>query len=259
MSQSISQTITVKSIVEKLIQESKSDDVEVDSVMEQYPEFDRVDIVNAMKALQQDNLGVLVVGRRNKKTRFRKGYMRVPVGLNQTSLDQLRNCISTLKHATEFPLEDGHGSVQNATEFFQGNKNHALEALKQLESEGLGLFLIGRRGGHSRFIVGLSREEFANKVKTSLVKITPKNTNVVELHTAVNEGKVEYKTLDKDSVKYTIVSGIMFKSEEADDEGYSSVQEALDSVGYKVDDVQKLCEALDADDFCKLEDYQSVC
>jgi hypothetical protein len=253
MSQSNSETITVKSIVEKVIQESKSEDIEIDSVLDQYPDFDRVDVVNAMKALQHENLGVLVVGRRNKKTRFRKGYMRVPVGLNQSNLDQLRNCLSTLKHGTEFPLEDGHGSTQNATEFFQGNKNHALEALKQLESEGLGLFLIGRRGGYSRFVVGLSREEFSNKAKTSLVKMVPiKNDNVVELHT------VEQKTsLDKtNNVKYTVVSGIMFKSEEADEEGYASVKEALDSVGCEVDDLDKLCEALEVDDFCKLEDYQ---
>ena len=66
-------TTTVKEIVEKLIASSPEDDIEVNTIENQFPEFDRVDIVNAMKTLETEKVGVLIVGRRNKKTPCRSG------------------------------------------------------------------------------------------------------------------------------------------------------------------------------------------
>lgn len=261
-------TTTVKEIVEKLIMSTPTDDIEVDTIENQFPEFDRVDIVSAMKILESEKVGVLIVGRRNKKTRFRRGYMRLPTGINKCSLEQLRNCVSVLNRGTEFPLDSTGGSQQNATEFFVGNKNHAIEALKTLESEGLGVFLIGRRGSFSRFVVGVCRDDLINKTKTTLVKIPKQSYNVIDIHSNVQEQiqeenlvqeHVNVKSIEEDSnSRYTIISGIMFKSDLEDDDGFSSVDEALEQSGYSNVDLNKLHNALNENGFSKLEDFKNV-
>ena len=260
---------TVKEIVEQVIISSTEDDIEVNTIENLHPEFDRVDIVNAMKALEVEKVGVLIVGRRNKKTRFRRGYMRLPTELNKNSVEQLKNCILTLDRGSEFPLDSTDGNQQNATRFFNGNKNHAVEALKALEAEGLGVFLIGRRGGLSRFVVGVCRDDLLNKTKSTLVKISNITSNVIDIHTSAQVQKTEILEQElpshqdklneaQDGSRYNVISGIMFKSDLADDEGFSSVEDALEQSGYLNMDLNKLYRDLNENGFSKLEDFKNA-
>ena len=256
-------TTTVKEIVEKLIASSSEDDIEVNTIENKFPEFDRVDIVNAMKALEVEKVGVLIVGRRNKKTRFRRGYMRLPSELNKNSVEQLKNHVLSLSRGTEFLLESEDDSQQTASRFFLGNKNHAVEALKSLESEGLGVFLIGRRGSVSRFVVGVCRDDLLNKTKTTLVKISKQTNNVIDIHASTQEQKQEIvpaqeNVNEQSSSRYTVISGIMFKSDLEDDDGFASVEEALEQSGYSNIDMNKLYNDLNENGFSKLEDFKNV-
>lgn len=259
-------TTTVKEIIEKVIMSSPEDDVEVDTIIEQFPEFDRIDIVSAMKMLELEKVGVLIVGRRKKKSRFRRGYMRLPTNLDKESLELLRNCILTLDKGTEFPL-DGSGSFsRNATEFFHGNKNHAVEALKLLETEGLGVFLIGRRKLFSRFIKGICRDDLLNKTKTTtLVKIVKETSNVIDFFVKeqaleeVNREEQSLEVIDSSLSRYTIISGIMFKSDLGEiEDGFPSIEEALSQAGYCNMDLKKLNDDLVENGFSKLEDFKNV-
>lgn len=243
-------SITVKQIVEKYVSQSTKEDIEIEEILEAHPEFSRLDVVNSLKALESEKVGVLVVGRRQKRTRFRKGYMRAPLSLNENYMNNLRNEVLSLDDGTELFLENTQNSSTYAVKFFHGNKNQTVEALKQLEQEGLGVFLIGRRGSYSRFVKGLSREEFlAKTTKSNLIKI-PTQPVVVEIP------KVEKKTVIQ---KYTVVSGIVFKSDPEDtDDGFDTLEEALNSVDYYTNDFDKIQTDLDNNGFYKLEEQEEV-
>jgi hypothetical protein len=58
--------------------------------------------------------------------------------------------------------------------------------------------------------------------------------------------------------RYTVISGIIFKSDLEDDEGFSSVEEALEQSGYSNMDLKKLHFDLNENGFSKLEDFKNV-
>jgi hypothetical protein len=227
--------ITVREIVEGIINENENTEVDVDFLEEVTEKIDRVDIVEALKQMEDEGLGIFMKGRRGKKSRFVKGVQRAKNILNKESLDNLREAIKNLndqdvmlasfpdceEKATEDQIDElgEYRGKPYASQFFNDNTSKAVEALKLLQREGLGSFLIGRRGKFSRFVKGVSKDELQNRPKG----IIPKESIVEER-----------------DPKYMVVHNIILKNY---DEGeFDSLPEAMNSLG--VDDESLVKESI---------------
>lgn len=174
--------ITVKQIVGEIVASFKGSEIEVEYIEKaKNDEIERSQIVNALKELEADGLGVFMVGRRKKSSRFIKGVKRAQNIINKDSLDKLREEINKLSQgdvmlasfndAKERANEDQLAELEDykdkicASQFFNDNTAKAVDALKLLQEEGLGSFVIGRRGKFSRFVKGVSKDELQTRPK----------------------------------------------------------------------------------------------
>lgn len=187
--------ITVKQIVEDIVSnfENKSE-IEVQYIVElNENKIDRGDIVRAFQQMEDEGLGVFMKGRRGKPSRFVKGMTRTKNHINKEFLDNLREEVIKLNNgevmlASFTDCEEKADtreqlleleSFQNkchAAQFFDDNTAKAVDALKVLQQEGLGSFIIGRRGKFSRFVKGVSKDELQARPKG----LVPKEESIIE-------------------------------------------------------------------------------
>ena len=154
----------VKSMVEEIVEAYNSGaqievDVFADAFRADGKKIDHIDILNSLKALEKEGKGVLYLGRRKKKTRFIKGASR-PNPANLVGEDKVKSLY-------EFMMTQGVNAeikVDDILEMFT-TRTEAINALKYMESQNVGIFLIGRRGADSRFIIGTTREAFQQKAR----------------------------------------------------------------------------------------------
>ena len=218
--------ITVKEIVSEIVSAfPENGEVEVDLIEKaKNYEIDRIDIVAALKEMEAEGYGVFWKGRRGKKTRFIKGAKRVPASVDQIALGLLRDEVSTKPkdHVILVSLdeciekaEDDEDSLKeleqykchvDAAHFFGGKVAKAVDALKVLQDEGLGVFIIGRRGKLSRFVCGITKDEMKNKPKGIMLKAA-----IVEKVT--------------DTKSFNVINGVIFK---APDGKYPTIKDAME-------------------------------
>jgi len=220
----------VKRMVEEFIKSTDQVEISVDDILEQYPEFDpdrnRVDILAALRMLENDKLGALAVGRRGKKTRFIKGAMRIKSSIDENRFNILKSIIENMSDQQELVLEANDSlTIHGGVVYDNDKRMRVIDYLKTFEENGLGVFIIGRRGGMSRFIKGGTRNSIKNK-------------------TFVIEEQVE--PIQNFSKKYNLVNDVIFQHENGK---YNSINDVLNAAGVMCNDeekngVQKELEAL---------------
>jgi len=147
----------VKLIVKEIITNSTNEEVSIDEIFETNsdfnPERNRIDVIKAMKSLEIDLNGVLAIGRKGKKTRFIKNAIRVKNKIDETIKEQIRQKVLHLK-ADESAIIESNGDlvINNETVYSDKNRIHTIDCLKDFQEEGIGKFIIGRRGAKSRFV-----------------------------------------------------------------------------------------------------------
>jgi len=227
------ETVTVKQIVEEIVAgfDNKSE-IEVQYIVDlNEDKIDRADIVKAFQQMEEEGVGTFMKGRRGKPSRFVKGMTRAKNPINKESLDRLREEIDKLnqgevmlasftdceeKAETEeqkYELEEFENKP-HAAQFFDGNTAKAVDALKVLQKEGLGSFIIGRRGKFSRFVKGVSKDELQARPKG----LVPKEESVIE---------------ERDP-KYEVVHNIILRT--FDEGTYDNLHDAM--IEANVDDVE---------------------
>ena len=154
----------VKMMVEEIIEAYNTGaQIEVNVFAEAFQaggkDIDHIDILNALKAMESEGKGVLYLGRRKKPTRFIKGASRPnPATLvNEDKITALYNFMKSQSANAEIKVNDIENRFSTRTE--------AINALKYMESQNVGIFLIGRRGAESRFVIGTTREAFQQKAR----------------------------------------------------------------------------------------------
>ena len=197
--------------------------------------IDRADIYNALKEIQNTtNAGVLVLGRRQKPTRFCKGYIRTTQKLDETAMNTLKTEMSNIQKGNEMPLDK--------VETIFGDRSKAIEALRVMENDGLGVFLIGRRGGSSRFVVGVCRDELTAKSKAVIIPARkhpePKDGPFADPPTAVANGVAPVMP----NLKFQRVGSVLFKTPIG---GSDTIEEVLAMYGYNGDKTDYIKESLE--------------
>jgi hypothetical protein len=180
----------VRMIVEQEIRDSVKE-LTVYSIQAKYPEFDYLDIIAAFKKLELEGFGVMAVGRRGLPTRFIKGACRVPL-LSNNEIELLTSIISSLPPGTEVTLGDSKClsiMVDDTPVFTARSRAALLEGASMMDKQGLGLFIIGRKGKMSRFIVGMSKADFLPTSRTFA------SSEIVE-----------------DQKQYNVLNGILFQA-----------------------------------------------
>jgi len=229
----------VRTLVEEIIEaypvgaQIPVDDIE-DSLRANGKDIEHADIYNALREIQNTtDKGVLVLGRRQKPTRFCKGFMRVSPTLNQTDLTTLRADIMAVEKGKDYPLDKA--------EAIFNDRAKAIEALRSLETEGLGVFLIGRRGGTSRFTVGISRDEMSNKSKAVIMPshklASPKTGPFADPPTLSNEA-----SNPKPELKYQYMNNLIFKTPFG---SHDTIESVLEMIGYAGDRVEHIKQNLE--------------
>ncbi len=205
----------VKSIISEFIKTSTSSEISVEDLLENFPQFTRVDTINVLKQLELDGNGALCVGRRGKSTRFMKNAHRIKVSIDEKVMQSLRDEINSM-------TTNDFISVKDASEkYFSNNLNLTIEALKEIEAEGLGIFLIGRRGAVSRFIVGASREKIVKE---------PKVRNIpVQVETVPPQIEVKYK----------LVNGIIINAVGCDD-GFDQLEALISAENLSIENLDEV-------------------
>jgi len=220
--------ITVKEIVQDIVSEFPADgEIDVEHVMEFNDGIERIDVVNAMKALEFEGQGILWKGRRGKKTRFIKGAKRTIVEIDKEDLQQFEEhmdtmakgdtilvsfdeCEKRLKDDPELKEELEKYRGQKDVSFFFGKTTSAVDALKHLQHENRGTFIIGRRGKFSRFIVGMSKQDLIAKPKGLIL------TNIEE---------------EQKPVRYDIKNNVIFKTYDGQ---FISIKDAINELGTEI-------------------------
>ena len=124
---------------------------------------DKAVIFQAMKNLEAQSIGSIIVGRRGGRTRFEVGKEKENSKYAVVLAVSLEKIIKTKQ--TNFVIE-----AESLESKFQ--KKDIVNAFKMLEAKGFGVFLVGRKGSKSRFEVGKTKE-----IKKTSTR-TPKHVNI---------------------------------------------------------------------------------
>jgi len=250
----------VKNIIEQIIDKFPNNStITVEQIIEiSNGEIDRIDIVNVFSCMEEEELGVFWRGRRGKQSRFVKGARRVSPAVNKVQLDNLREYIKTkvekgnavlvsyedcFEKAGDDPdlaseLEQYKDHVDGAW-FFGGKISKAVDALKILQEEGLGTFVIGRRGKFSRFIYGVSKEELKAKPKGMILSNDIEN---VEKPVSIN---VEYE-----NPGYNIVRGLILPAKFSGN--YKTLGEVIEAANISVD-IEEVAEQIKKNNYYPID------
>jgi len=147
----------VKFLIKDLIINSANDETTITDIFKKYSDFDaernRTDVLLALRQLEAEGLGVLAVGRRGKPTRFIRGAVRVDININAAIQEKIKKIVSVMEVGKTLVLEnDGNLTIDNFLVAVETNRVQVIECLKLFQKENLGLFIIGRKGGKSRFL-----------------------------------------------------------------------------------------------------------
>ena len=246
----------VKNIIQELVQNANESEISVEFVEEHFPEFDRVDIVAALRQMEGDGLGVLAVGRRGKKTRFIKGGERIIGDLNVDKFNMLQGFVASMQDNEELVLdkEDKETvlTVNGAELYRDKNRTWIIDYLRILEQTGWGMFLIGRRSGKSRFIKGATRKDNKMKCffpakklegfvinKEEIDKMTSgyadiKEVSIFDDKPIASPPKKPASSLQK-GCKFNFVNNVVFKMMPEDNQGFDTVEEVMKAANLDCD------------------------
>jgi len=227
--------VTVKQIVEDIVDKfNNKAEIEVQHIFElNGNKIDRADIVKAFQQMEEEGIGTFMKGRRGKPSRFIKGMARTKNNINKESLNNLKEELKKLntgeamlvsfidckeKSNTEEQLCDLESFEEKpcAAQFFDNNIIKTVDALKMLQQEGFGSFIIGRRGKFSRFVKGVSKEELQTRPKG----LVPKEDLIIE----------------EREPKYEIINNIILRT--FDDGKFDNLNDAMNEIN--VDDFEKV-------------------
>ncbi|MFZ4768636.1 MAG: hypothetical protein ACOYLO_00550 [Ferruginibacter sp.] len=219
----------VKVMIENFIRNSKQQEILVEDIFDEYEDFDpernRIDVLMALRMLEQEKLGVLAVGRRGKKTRFIKGAIRVKSNIDENKLNNLKEVIGSMIDNQILLLEEDGNLTIDTVQVYTGDKRTTtIDYLKTLEEEGLGTFIIGRRGGMSRFIKGAAKNSAKNKtfVIAAPIEQVQKTFNIINDVIFQHENG-KYQTISE----ILEATGFIY-----DQEKIQIIQTDLDKLGY---------------------------
>ncbi len=221
----------VKKIISDIIMQSEDNEITLASIQEMHKDIDKVDIIAVLRELEQENLGVLAVGRRGHPTRFLKGHERVIGNVPPNQLEAFRNKINEMQNNETI-------EVTEALDLFSNKKTVVIDAMKVLEKEGLGLFLIGRRGSKSRFVKGKSI------IRNKIFFPASEKQNPVS----------QTKQTTSSSVKYNVANNLLFGMSGISG-GFDSIEEALQAEGISAD-ADTVKQELSKAGFVNLADYR---
>lgn len=219
----------VKQLIRSLIDNSTKVEITVDDVFEAYGDLDvernRVDVLSALRELEHEKIGVLAVGRRGHPTRFIKGAIRAKSNVDAKKQEDITNIVKTMDADKALVIQkNGNLTIDDNVVFHNENRNEIIEILKTLTENGFGTFVIGRRGGQSRFIKKSKEAE------------------------AIDKKVVEDKEIDN-SIKFNVINNVLFKTT---NEGFSSIKEALENKSILIDDLFKIEEQINKFGYFKL-------
>ncbi len=151
----------------------KGDEISVDDVASQ-SNFDRNTIMSAMKGLQSDGQGKFVVGRKGSKSRFLFGVQDVIKPVDQrvvTLATALTRLVENKRQQN--PNDQIVINVDDLVAKFA--PKDIVAAFGIMETNDVGIFLVGRKGAKSRFEVGRKRNEgrVSSKVSGSEYDLPP--------------------------------------------------------------------------------------
>jgi len=170
--------------------------------------IDKVLLFEAMKKLERDGLGQVVVGRRGGKTRFEVGKTKEQSKIAVALAVALEDVIK--EKDCEFSIE-----VDSLVSKF--DKKDIVSAFKILESKELGSFMVGRKGAKSRFEVGKSKTiKVASKKKPVQ---TVDDSEILVLNPPATELSVKYKIKTYGNTSFAITTM----------EGFNSFDEAFEA------------------------------
>jgi len=150
--------------------------------------IDKAVLFEAMKSLEDQEIGKIIVGRRGGRTRFEVGKIKQVSKYAIALTTALENIIT--QKGCEFIIE-----ADSLTSQFE--KKDISSAFKMMEAKGLGVFVIGRKGGKSRFEVGKKKE--AKKPSKKKVVQTVDDTDIL-----VVASPLSVKTKDEKETTYKI-------------------------------------------------------
>lgn len=216
----------MRNMIEKLLNETK-DELSVDDIFDAYPDFDpeknRTDVLNILRAFEKDGLGVLAIGRRNKKTRFIKGAKRVKTQVDKNIIESVKQIISNMIPDQELFVENTNNLVLDNNPVYKfNNRVEIIECLKTFDEVGAGRFIIGRRGAKSRFV-----KNAAVEIKEEVsAQPTPPHQQVQE-------------NIPQES-HYMIVNNVLFESKDGKFESIIDALKSVDAIDkFDVDNINK--------------------
>lgn len=231
----------VKQMILAYINDYSDIEVPIDEIIEEFgTKLTRIDVLAALRELENDKIGVLAVGRRGKQTRFIKGATRVRAQINESAMTNLRETVDGLKNGEILSLE-------TAEELFD-NKNQTLDALKILQEEGVGRFYIGRRGGESRFVKGV------NSGANNNGGILKSKMFVVGQQSSGGSTQMPPQVTNK-SEQFVVYNNILIKTHNIKHTAFNSLKDAIGSLDGLIDniDVSVIEDKVKTNGFCDIE------
>lgn len=203
----------LQAIVFDLIKSSKDPEITIEKIFELCPDLDSernyMGVIRALKALEETGAGVFAIGRRGRKSRFIKGAIRIKSKLDQAEVDLVKSFVEKLTDNQFIILNSNNELVlDNVVLYKTKDRTAMIEIFKMLESNGLGYFIIGRRGAQSRF------------AKTS----AKANKNKVFIPNDKAPSKEEIKT--EQVCRYNVINNVLFQCVGIDG-GYNTVEEVM--------------------------------
>lgn len=228
----------VKDLIKDFVLGSDKEEITVSEIFEQFPDFDpernRVDVLRSLRALEIEEKGVLAVGRRGRSTRFIKNATRIRTNIPKEMMETMSVIIKNMKDDELLLFQkNGDLTIDNNIVYHADNRAQVIECLKDFAENEHGRFIIGRRGGLTRF-----------QKKVLEVKPEAKEEAIIE-ETEIIEELIEPK---QDIVKYNIINNILFKTTDGQ---FSSIEEALKGNGNF--DATKIKQELDKFGYVKLD------
>ena len=219
----------VRQMVKDLVLATQKEELTVDDIFAIYTDFDpernRIDVLSALRGLEVEGLGVLAVGRRGKFTRFIKGAKRIRSNINADIQSSINNIITNMQDSKELVLEkNGDSTIDGVVIYHNDNRSQVIECVKDFEQKEMGVFIIGRRGGQSRFIKGVKRAEI---IKHKSEKVQPKPQPSIIINSIMDKCDLQkVPTIPKTEVptRYNIINNVVFKCAEG---GFGTIEELI--------------------------------
>lgn len=136
-------------------------EIVVDVIAEKFTNFNRNHILVALKELEKEKVGYFIPGRKGAKSRFCFGVKKQKVINSRVSV--LISALTKLIESKKKTANDSQIVIYTDDLIKKFSSRDIIDAFSIMENNGLGIYLVGRKGNKSRFEVGRTREETKHK------------------------------------------------------------------------------------------------